>query len=161
MSDAGPEREPPPSSAEPPRVAWPDFEAARSWPEAAPPAVALGHRRDGTFVHVRVQPAALPAYLALAVDSPMPEGARVVAWHETPAGELVDGYLLEKRAPGIWAAAVIDARGSLVPNNGDACLRCHDMAPTDHLFGRPSRLSRQSPPSPAEPTGESIGSTPR
>lgn len=154
MSDAAPETAPPPPQTEQPRVAWPDFDAARAWPEAAPPAVALAHRRDGSFVHVRVEPAALPAYLELAVDSPMPEGARLVAWHESPAGQLLDGYLLEKRA-GTWSATVIDAHGSLVPGSRDACLRCHDMAPTDHLFGRRSPATSALPaardPSPSTP----------
>lgn len=79
----------------------------------------------------------------------MPEGARVIAWHETPAGRVLDGYLLEKRS-GAWSAAVIDERGALVSGSHAACLRCHRMAPTDHLFGRRSATS------PAPAPGESI-----
>jgi hypothetical protein len=154
VSDAVPEAPTARASAEPPRPSWPDFATARAWPEAAPAAVSLSHRRDGTLVHVRVAPEALPAYLALATDSPMPEGARVVAWHESPSGQLHGGYLLEKR-DGAWSASVIDEHGALVPGHHDACLRCHDMAPTDHLFGR------RAAPSAASSGVESIGAAPR
>jgi len=140
MSDAVPE----PKrvvAAEAPRVAWPDFAAARAWPEAAPAFVALAHWRDGTLIHVSVEPSALAAYRELSVESPMPEGARVMAWHEAPGGRLLGGYLLEKRA-GAWAAHELDANGVLVTGDHAKCLRCHDMAPTDHLFG-----PRSAPPS--------------
>jgi hypothetical protein len=84
MSDAEPEH-----AREHQRVAkpavWPDFAAARAWPEAAPPAVALAHRRDGTLIHVRVEPEGVAAYRALSTEAVMPDGARVIAWHEAPA----------------------------------------------------------------------------
>jgi hypothetical protein len=133
VSDAMPERSspaPPPA----PRPIWPDFEAARAWPPAAPATPARAHFRDGTLVHVRVEPPGLAAYHALASESPMPADARVVAWHETRAGQLRGGYLLEKRQ-GVWSAHEIDAAGALVAGDRTACLRCHEMAPTDHLFG--------------------------
>jgi hypothetical protein len=150
MSTAVPEAErvTPPA---PPRVAWVDFEAARAWPEGAPPSRALSHRRDGSLIHVRVEPAGLEAYRTLAVDAPMPDGARVVAWHESPAGQLLGGYLLEKRG-GSWSASEIDARGVRVAGDGSACLRCHDMAPTDHLFGlRAPDSGAVAPPAVAPP----------
>jgi len=153
VSDAVPERVPR-AAPEAPRAAWADFAAARAWPEAAPPVIARVHRRDGSLVHVRVEPQGLAAYRDLAVDSPMPSEARVIAWHETSAGELLGGYLLEKRA-GAWAAREIDASGGLVPGDGAACLRCHAMAPTDHLFGVGPR-----PAAPA-PGGESKAPAPR
>jgi hypothetical protein len=133
VSTATPELEhaPPPP---PPRAPWVDFAAARSWPEAAPPRRALSHRRDGTLIHVRVEPGALEAYRALASESPMPDGARVVAWHESGGGELLGGYLLEKQG-GAWRGSEIDARGALLGSDSDRCLRCHAMAPSDHLFG--------------------------
>lgn len=143
MSDAVPERSEP-AKERAPHAPWPDFAAARAWPEASPPSVALGHRRDGTLVHVRVEPAALTAYRELSTETAMPEGARVVAWHETPAGALLGGYLLEKRA-GVWAALELDAGGALVPGEHARCVRCHDMAPTDHLFG----VRSAPPPAPA------------
>lgn len=126
---------------------------ARAWPEAAPPVLALVHRRDGSLVRVRVEPTALQAYRNLAVDSPMPSDARVIAWHETSGGKLLGGYLLEKRA-GVWAAQEIDASGGLVPGDGAVCLRCHEMAPTDHLFGlaprpfAPAAAGESNPPAP-------------
>lgn len=80
----------------------------------------------------------------------MPEGARVVAWHETPTGTLLGGYMLEKRG-GAWAATELDAGGTLVPGDHARCVRCHDMAPTDHLFG-----VRQAPPAAPAVSGESI-----
>lgn len=137
VSDAVPERStpaPPPA----PRPTWPDFEAARTWPAAAPATPARAHFRDGTLIHVRVEPPGLDAYHKLASESPMPADARVVAWHETRAGQLRGGYLLEKRQ-GVWSAHEIDAAGALVAGDRDraACLRCHEMAPTDHLFGTP------------------------
>jgi hypothetical protein len=89
---------------------------------------------------VRVEPPALDAYRALAVEKPMPDGARVMAWHESPQGQLLGGYLLEKRS-GAWRASELDARGALVAGDGEACLRCHAMAPTDHLFGLPASAS--------------------
>jgi hypothetical protein len=125
-----------------------NFAAAREWPEAASPVVALVHRRDGSLVHVRVEPPGLAAYRNLAVDSPMPSDVRVIAWHETRAGELLGGYLLEKRA-GVWSAHEIDAAGSLVASDAAVCLRCHEMAPTDYLFGL-----APPPPAPAA-AGES------
>lgn len=152
MSDSAAEPEPAtpePSVAGPSSVAGPDFAAARSWPEGAPPAAALGHRRDGRIIQVRVEPTSLAAYQELSVDAPMPDGARVVAWHESPSGTLLDGYLLEKRA-GAWSARLIDAQGRLVPGEPLGCLRCHDMAP--HGRRLPS----------APPAGvESIHSAPR
>lgn len=151
MSDAAPEQAVAAKAAPAPRVAWPEFAAARAWPEGAPSHVALAHHRDGTRIHVLVEPAALPAYRALAVEAPMPEGARVVAWHESPAGALLDGYLLHKSG-GIWAARVISAEGALPSADTAPCLRCHDMAPTDHLFG---------PPGAAPQAGESIDPAPR
>ncbi|RYZ03758.1 MAG: hypothetical protein EOO73_26335 [Myxococcales bacterium] len=155
VSDAPPDAPRAPAPAALPRQVWPELDAARAWPEAGPAVVSLAHRRDGSLVHVRVDPpTALPAYLALAAAAPMPEGARVLAWHETPAGQVVDGYLLEKRG-GAWSAAVIDARGALVTASQSACLRCHDMAPADHLFGR------RSPPPPASSAVESIGAAQR
>ncbi|MDF3069997.1 MAG: hypothetical protein K0R38_5598 [Polyangiaceae bacterium] len=149
VSDAVPEPPGNPVLPTPTRAVWPELEAARAWPEAAPAFLALSHRRDGSLVHVRVDPAALSAYLSLAVDAPMPEGARVIAWHEAPSGQVLDGYLLEKRA-GAWSAAVIDARGALLRGPHASCLRCHDMAPTDHLFGRRA-------PQPASTHTESFG----
>ena len=150
MSDAVPEHAPPAAVAVA-RVTWVDFAVARAWPEAAPAAPALAHRRDGTLIHVRVEPNALPAYRELSAEVGMPDGARVVAWHEAPSGDLLGGYLLEKRA-GAWSAREIDAHGALVPGDHTACLRCHDMAPTDHLFG-----PRSAPPAvPAAVNGESI-----
>lgn len=126
-----------------PQATWPELEAARAWPEAAPPFAARAHRRDGTLVHIRVEPSSLTAYRELAVESPLPDGARVIAWHLSPAGQVLDGYLLSKQS-GAWTAAVIDERGTLNPGP-PACLRCHDMAPADHLFGPP--LSPSSVPS--------------
>lgn len=146
MSDAAPEPAPPPSALAPPRATGPDLAAARAWPEAAPPAIALVHRRDGTLIHVRVEPAFLPAYQQLSAESPMPDGARLVAWHVSPSGALLDGYVLEKRA-NLWSARVINAQGAPVHDDPPRCLRCHEMAPTDHLFGRPS-ASPAGPPSP-------------
>ena len=64
----------------------------------------------------------------------MPDGARVVAWHESPVGALLGGYVLEKRA-GSWQAFSVAGDGALLPGNFSPCVRCHDMAPTDHLFG--------------------------
>lgn len=64
----------------------------------------------------------------------MPDGARVVAWHESAAGVLLGGYVLEKRA-GSWQAFEVGGDGALLPGNFAPCVRCHDMAPTDHLFG--------------------------
>jgi hypothetical protein len=154
MSDAPPERSRREAAAAP-RQAWPDFAAARAWPEGAPAAVALAHRRDGTRIHVRVEPSALAAYQSLAVDSPMPDGARVVAWHETPRGQLLGGYLLEKRS-GAWSAREIDAQGALVLGDAAACLRCHDLAPTDHLFGLANRSA-----GPPDAAGESLAPPPR
>ncbi|MES1186321.1 MAG: hypothetical protein ABUL60_21090 [Myxococcales bacterium] len=149
MSDAVPEKARA-REVEAPRAAWPDFAAARAWPEAGPASVALAHRRDGTLVHVRVEPAALAAYRELSVEAPMPDGARVVAWHESPSGTLLGGYLLEKRS-GAWAALELDANGALVVGDHARCVRCHDMAPTDHLFGLRSALR----PAPSV-SGESI-----
>lgn len=153
VSDAVPDPPRAPARALAPRAVWPELQAARAWPEAAPASVALAHRRDGSLVHVRVEPGALSAYLDLAVDSPMPEGARVIAWHEAPAGQVLDGYLLEKRAGG-WSAVVIDEKGALVLGDHSTCLRCHAMAPTDYLFGRRAAASPSSAPSSAV---ESIG----
>jgi len=133
MSDAVPEREHE-AKVEVPPTPWSDFAAARAWPEASPASVALAHRHDGTLIHVRVEPNALDAYRELSTETAMPEGARVVAWHETSTGALLGGYLLEKRS-GAWAALEIDAAGALVPGEHARCVRCHDMAPTDHLFG--------------------------
>lgn len=149
MSDAAPEKARPPV-AEAPRLPWPDFAAARAWPEASAASVALGHRRDGTLIHVRVEPQALTAYRELSVETAMPEGARVVAWHETRAGALLGGYLLEKRS-GAWVALELDAGGALVAGDHARCVRCHDMAPTDHLFG----VRTPAAPAPSV-SGESI-----
>jgi hypothetical protein len=66
----------------------------------------------------------------------MPADARVVAWHESRSGSLRGGYLLEKRQ-GVWSAREIDGKGALVSSDPSLCLRCHQMAPTDHLFGAP------------------------
>ncbi len=96
--------------------------------------MSLGHRRDGTLVQVRVEPSGLAAYQDLSVEAPMPEDARVVAWHESPTGVLLGGYVLEKRS-GTWRAFEVGGDGALVPGNFAPCVRCHDMAPTDHLFG--------------------------
>jgi hypothetical protein len=149
MSDIVPEHDAPPLVVAPPRAPWPEFAAARTWPEASPPSVALGHRRDGTLVHVRVEPSALAAYRELSAASAMPDGARVVAWHEAAGGALLGGYVLEKRA-GAWSALELDGTGSVVPSDHASCLRCHDMAPTDHLFG----VRAAEPITP--PIGESI-----
>lgn len=136
MSNAAPERAEP-REAEAPHSQWPDYAAAREWPEAAPPVVAVGHRRDGALMRVRVEPSGLAAYRDLAVDSPMPSGARVVAWLEARGGQPLAGYLLEKRE-GVWTAQELDARGGLVPSDAGLCLRCHQLAPTDYLFGLPA-----------------------
>lgn len=154
MSDAVPDA-PAPLEAPAPRAVWPDFAAARAWPEAAPASVALAHRRDGTLIHVRVEPAFLAAYRELAAEAGMPEGARVVAWHEAPSGALLGGYLLAKRS-GAWTALELDANGGEVGGDRSRCVRCHDMAATDHLFGSPSA----PPPAPLN-AGESIPATQR
>ena len=147
MSDATPEARRT-KAPEPPKQLWADFKDAQTWPEAAPAAAALAHYRDGTFVRVRVEPSALNQYRALAVDAPMPEGARVAAWHESAAGKLLGAYVLEKRG-GNWGALQIDGSGALVPGDHAACLRCHDMAPTDHLFG-PRAPRSKAPSQPAD-----------
>lgn len=136
MSDALPDA-PTPRTPEVAREPWSDFAAASAWPEAGPATPALSHRHDGTLIHVRVAPPGLAAYRALAVDAPMPDGSRVIAWHEAPTGSLLGGFLLEKRA-GAWSALELDAHGGVIPGDRTACVRCHDMAPTDHLFGLPS-----------------------
>lgn len=135
-----------------PRQRWPDYEAALAWPAVGTPSPALGHRRDGSRLEVRVEQQGLAAYRELAVESPMPEGARVVAWLRSPRGAPLGGYLLEKRA-GVWKALQLDAEGSVVPGDGAACLRCHELAPTDFLFGPPQR-------SPAAPAGAAESLTP-
>ena len=71
----------------------------------------------------------------------MPDGARVIAWRETAGGQPLGAYLLSKRA-GAWSAAELDSTGALVDGDHAACIRCHDMAPTDHLFG----VRRSAPP---------------
>jgi hypothetical protein len=148
VSDATPDA-PAPAKVSVPHAVWPDFAAARTWPEAAPAVVALAHRRDGTRIHVRVEPPSIEQYRSLAVDAPMPEGARVAAFHESPSGELLGVSVLAKRAAS-WTALELDARGTVIAGDGAACLRCHDLAPTDHLFGVSSRLPGQ-PASPAQP----------
>lgn len=138
VSDAVPE--PSPQRAEPPPLAPSAFAAALAWPEAGPPFRSLAHRRDGTLVRVRIDPAvpdALVAYRRLSDEAGLQDGARVIAWHETPAGRLLGGYLLEKRS-GTWSALEVDAGGSVIPGDRTSCVRCHDMAPTDHLFGLPT-----------------------
>jgi hypothetical protein len=150
MSDAAPEKAASQPAVVAPRTPWPDFAAARAWPEAAPASLSLGHRRDGTLIHVRVEPSALSAYRELAAEAVMPEGARIVAWHEAPTGALLGGYLLEKRA-GVWSAQELDATGALLAGDHASCVRCHDMAPTDHLFG-----PRSTPPSSPALGGESL-----
>jgi hypothetical protein len=102
------------------------------------------------LIHVLVEPPALAAYRDLSAETAMPEGARVVAWHEAPSGALLGGYLLEKRS-GAWVALELDAKGALVPGDHARCVRCHDMAPTDHLFG--VRVAPQAAPA---VSGESI-----
>lgn len=136
VSSAAPERSESSTPVPLPPPLWSDFASARAWPEAAPPSVARAHFRDGTLVHVRVEPPGLEAYRKLAADSPMPPDARIVAWHETRSGQLRGGYLLEKRQ-GAWSAREIDSAGGLVSGDPSLCLRCHQMAPTDHLFGAP------------------------
>jgi hypothetical protein len=133
VSSAGSESSTPKVPA-PPRPPWPDFAQAKTWPEAAPPWTALGHFRDGTRVRVRVLPEVLTAYWALAAESPLPPDARVAAFHESPAGELLGAYVLEKRG-GAWSALELDAQGGLVDGDPERCLRCHAQAPVDHLFG--------------------------
>jgi hypothetical protein len=126
----------------------PELAAALTWPEAAPAALARGHRRDGSRIHVRVDPAvpsALAAYRLLAVEAPMPEGMRIIAWHETPAGVALGGYLLAKSS-GVWSAIEVDAVGNVIAADGARCVRCHDMAPCDHLFGPPRGESIESAP---------------
>lgn len=128
----------PPHSAKPAptREPWLEFTNARAWPQAAPPFTATAHHRPGCVLEIRVEPSALAAYQGLAIDSPMPDGARVVAWRKTPDGQLSGGLELEKRG-GAWSARELDAGGSVLQSDTASCLRCHDMAPTDHLFGPP------------------------
>jgi hypothetical protein len=135
VSTAEPDREP---SARPeaPRVRWPDYAAAQTWPEAGPPSIALEHRRDGSLIQVRVEASALAAYRGLTVEAPMPEGARVMASLKSPRGAPLGSYLLEKRG-GSWSAIELDAEGGVIPGDRGDCLRCHALAPTDHLFGLP------------------------
>lgn len=149
MSDTAPERATLPIVAEPARPLWPDFAPAQAWPEAAPARIALSHRRDGTRVHVRVDPASLARYRELSTDAGMQDGARVMAFHESPTGALLGGYLLEKHGTS-WSALEIDGQGAVVPGDRAPCLRCHDMAPTDHLFGLGGRPAQ--PPDPGEST---------
>jgi len=144
VSTAQPEPQSPTRPVLAPR-AWKDFAAAQLWPEAAPAVVALGHRRDGTLVRVRVEPPANEAYRLLAAQSPMPEGARVIAFLETPSGSLRGASLLEKRA-GSWLATELDAAGQIVPTDAGICLRCHAQAPTDGLFGLTQRAAPHNSP---------------
>jgi hypothetical protein len=86
----------------------------------------------------------------------MPDGARVAAFHESPAGQSLGVYVLEKRA-GAWGAIELDAVGARLPNDGSACLRCHELAPTDHLFGITSRTPGRA----SAPAGELNDPPPR
>lgn len=135
VSNAEPDREP---SVVPraPLARWPDYAAAQAWPEAGPPSVALEHRRDGSLIQVRVEPSALAAYRGLTVETPMPEGARVFAALTSVRGAPLGSYLLEKRG-GSWSATELNAEGGVVPGDRADCLRCHALAPADHLFGLP------------------------
>ncbi len=123
-----------PAKARPALATWPAFAQAQTWPEVAPPVPALQHYRDGTRIRVRVEPASAEPYRALATESPMPDGARVAAFHETPAGDLRGVYVLEKQN-GAWTALSLDARGTALPVDTARCVRCHALAPTDFLFG--------------------------
>jgi hypothetical protein len=150
VSDSEPEQTPARALAAA-ATPWSDFASALAWPEAAPAWRALAHRRDGTLIRVRIDPAlpeALAAYRALSVESHLPDGARIIAWHETPSGTLLSGYLLEKHG-GNWSALEVDARGSVIPGDRAACVRCHDMAPTDHLFGPVGKPPSAAPSAPA------------
>ncbi len=129
----------------PPLIPWPDFADAKLWPEAAPPMPALGHRRDGTLIRVRIQPESLGAYRNLARESPMPEGARIIALLEAASGPLQAAYVLEKRG-GKWLPTELDATGNVVASGDAACLRCHVQAPTDHLFGVTQRAPSAKTP---------------
>ena len=78
-------------------------------------------------------------------------GGVLWAWQRSePGSEYLAGYLLEKR-DGIWTAQELDARGGLVASDAGLCLRCHQLAPTDYLFG----LQAAAPP-PAAGLEESI-----
>lgn len=135
VSTAEPDHEPS-APPEAPHLRWPDYAAAQAWPEAGPPSTALEHRRDGSLIQVRVEPSALGAYRDLTVETPMPEGARIFASIKSPRGAPLGSYLLEKRG-GSWTATELDAEGGVVPGDRADCLRCHALAPTDHLFGLP------------------------
>jgi len=152
MSDAAAEREPRQVPKPPPGPPWPYFASALTWPEAALPFRALAHRRDGALIHVRVDPSvpeALASYRTLSVESSLPDGTRIIAWHETNEGRLLGGYLLEKRDRS-WSALEVDAQGSVISGDRAPCMRCHDMAPTDHLFGLPASAAPRAEPTSAD-----------
>jgi hypothetical protein len=162
-AEPAPEPEPEPTSehhrarplAEP---SWPHFSAALGWPQAAL-LKTLGHHRYGAAVRlrVRVAPSALSAYRDLATDAPMPSGAQVAALHESPEGELLSVFVLEKGAGG-WTALELSARGVRVPSDGGLCLRCHVLAPSDYLFGLASRSAEPAPSSLGLPATGPAGS---
>jgi len=99
------------------------------------PSEHLGGRFERT---VRVNDAA-KSYGQLAASGPIPDGALIVQQHHVPGSDAVYGTFVMLRRGGdepSWELTVVDARGRVAARGAlRSCLRCHQEAPHDGLFG--------------------------
>jgi hypothetical protein len=97
-----------------------------------------GHGFERFFVDVYANAAAKGAWGA--ADGQMPQGAVLVKEQlERGAKEGTTSlFVMEKRAQGEWQYLVVAPSGEVAADGKlAACMRCHDDAPRDHVFGLP------------------------
>jgi hypothetical protein len=118
------------------------------------PFVNRGHDRERGFADLRVSSFARDAYIGLVSDSVLPEGSLValVFCDETRTAQR-SVYAMQKDANG-WQFLALDAAGRPDPEvDLAACVRCHEGAPADDLFGLPRSAELAPPPlAPSETT---------
>lgn len=118
-------------------------------PLTTKPFVNRGHDRERGFADVRVSPLARDAYIGLVSDSVLPVGSLVaLAFCDETRTRQRSVYAMQKDANG-WQFLALDAAGRPDPEvDLTACVRCHEGAPADELFGLP-RSAELAPPPPA------------
>jgi hypothetical protein len=137
-----------PAREEPP-APWSRFAELASLPPLnAKPFVNRGHDRERGFADLRVSPVARDAYIGLVSDSVLPEGSLVaLVFCDETRTEQRSVYAMQKDAKG-WQFFALDATGRPKPEvDLGVCLRCHEGAPADDLFGLPR--SAELTPNPA------------
>ncbi len=129
-----------PGAAKRPLPAWSSLASLAALPLASgEPYATLGHGLGRYRALVRVSTAARDQYLAPTPERPFPEGSVVAQFlTDLDTGSAGPVYAMRKQSDETWQFAVLEPGGALLDFGLlPLCVRCHQEAPADFVFGLP------------------------